>query len=458
MTACVFLGPTLPVAQAHEVLDAEYLPPVRQGDVYRAVVCRRPRAIGIVDGYFRQVPSVWHKEILWAMAKGVHVFGSASMGALRAAELEPFGMRGVGEIFAAFRDRDLEDDDEVAVVHGPPEMGFLAVSEAMVNIRRTLQNARSDAVISRLTQERLEEIAKSLFYAWRGYPEIIKRGAAEGLPENELSGLGAWLDHGRVDLKRKDALEMLVCMRDLLAEDPAPRRVTYAFEHTTMWEAAFPSIESVEDAFVGEPERSVEAPVLDEVRLDGAGYDDLKRAALLRLLARREAERHGIDVDPSELNKMTTDFRLSHGLHGGRDLEQWLAERDLNRRDLERLLKDELLVDMLCDALRGPMERCAIDQLRIGGDYARLLARARAKRSALLAADDKGNSDDGGLGELNAIAWYFADRFGAQLPNDLDAYAARRGFEEGAAFRRAVLDEFRFQRLQRSHSEEVHSE
>jgi hypothetical protein len=116
-------------------------------------------------------------------------------------------------------------------------------------------------------------------------------------------------------------------------------------------------------------------------------------------------------------------------------------------------LKDELLVDMLCDALRGPMERCAIDQLRIGGDYARLLARARAKRSALLAADDKGDSDDGGLGELNAIAWYFGERFGAQLPNDVGAYAARLGFKEGTAFRRAVLDEFRFQRLKGSHSE-----
>ena len=64
----------------------------------------RPRAVGIIDGYFQQVPSVWHKEILWAMAQGVHVFGSASMGALRAAELAPFGMRGVGLIFEAYRD------------------------------------------------------------------------------------------------------------------------------------------------------------------------------------------------------------------------------------------------------------------------------------------------------------------------------------------------------------------
>ena len=89
-------GPDASVPDARSVLDAVYLPPVRQGDVYRTVVRHRPRAVGIIDGYFQPVPSVWHKEILWAMAQGVHVFGSASMGALRAAELAPFGMRGVG--------------------------------------------------------------------------------------------------------------------------------------------------------------------------------------------------------------------------------------------------------------------------------------------------------------------------------------------------------------------------
>jgi hypothetical protein len=57
---------------------------VAQGDVYRAAL-RAPRAIGIIDGYFERMPSVWHKEILWAMSRGIHVFGSASMGALELA-------------------------------------------------------------------------------------------------------------------------------------------------------------------------------------------------------------------------------------------------------------------------------------------------------------------------------------------------------------------------------------
>ena len=107
--AILFIGPSLPERESGEPPGFERRPPAAQGDVYRATL-EKPRAIGIVDGYFHGVPAVWHKEILWAMTKGIHVFGAASMGALRAAELHPFGMRGVGRIFEAYRDGALSDD------------------------------------------------------------------------------------------------------------------------------------------------------------------------------------------------------------------------------------------------------------------------------------------------------------------------------------------------------------
>ena len=72
--------------------------PHRGGRLVAAVevALERPVAIGLIDGYFERVPSVSHKEILWAMSQGIVVIGAASMGALRAAELAPFGMLGVG--------------------------------------------------------------------------------------------------------------------------------------------------------------------------------------------------------------------------------------------------------------------------------------------------------------------------------------------------------------------------
>jgi hypothetical protein len=162
MTAIVFVGPTLRPEEVAAAGDLVSLPPVAQGDVYRAAL-RRPRAIGIIDGYFSGAPSVWHKEILWAMSEGVPVFGAASMGALRAAELHEFGMRGIGRIFEAFRDGVLEDDDEVAVVHGPAEIGFPPASEAMVNIRATLALAEAKGVIGVESRRALEGFAKGLF-------------------------------------------------------------------------------------------------------------------------------------------------------------------------------------------------------------------------------------------------------------------------------------------------------
>jgi hypothetical protein len=48
----VFLGPSLPAAQARKVARCQVLPPARQGDVWRALALR-PRAIALVDGVFR---------------------------------------------------------------------------------------------------------------------------------------------------------------------------------------------------------------------------------------------------------------------------------------------------------------------------------------------------------------------------------------------------------------------
>lgn len=237
MTIYIFTGPSLPPAEAKLELDAIYLPPVSEGDVYRAAL-EQPIAIGIIDGFFESIPSVWHKEILFALGKGIHVFGSASMGALRAAELAPFGMEGVGATFEAFRDGRLEDDDEVAVTHGPAQIGYTLLSEAMVNIRRTLSDAFADGVIREGSRETLEALAKRLPYRDRAYHTILKCGLAAGVPGDELEQLKAWLPNGRADQKREDALMMLRLMRKRFRHGSELKSVQFHFEHTTLWEQA----------------------------------------------------------------------------------------------------------------------------------------------------------------------------------------------------------------------------
>ena len=90
----VFLGPTLGWDEAARCSTPSTSR--RPLTVTLHAVRRGVRVIGLVDGVFERVPAVWHKEILFALSEGVHVYGAASMGALRAAELDTFGMRGVG--------------------------------------------------------------------------------------------------------------------------------------------------------------------------------------------------------------------------------------------------------------------------------------------------------------------------------------------------------------------------
>ena len=236
-SAVIFAGPSLPPAFRPADPAVEWRPPVRQGELYQ-VALGRPMIIGVIDGYFEVTPTIWHKEILWAMAQGIHVYGSASIGALRAAELHFFGMKGIGRIFEAYRHGILSDDDEVAVLHGPEELDYPAVTEAMVNIRATLDKAVAEGVLDRWLVARLTEIGKILFYKERNWDAILGLATGRGLPPTPLDQLAVWLQSGRVDQKRIDALEMIAVIREHLAAGVSPLRVSYRFQETGYHKAA----------------------------------------------------------------------------------------------------------------------------------------------------------------------------------------------------------------------------
>jgi hypothetical protein len=438
----VFTGPTLSPEDARTELDAIYLPPASQGDVYRATL-KRPRAIGIIDGYFECVPAVWHKEILWAMSQGIHVYGSASMGALRAVELAAFGMEGVGAIFEAYRDGRLEDDDEVAVAHGPAETGYRSLSVAMVNIRYTLSAAIRAKIISSGTRATLERIGKSLFYPDRTYPRILKDAAEEGAPASELRAFREWLPRGEINQKRTDALAMLRAMRQRLAGNPEPKRVIYSFEYTDMWDHARQHAGRLELHGAGPPDTVVLDRLLDELRLEGEAYAHARRGALLRFLALEEAWRLGMAVTPEILDAATDAFRRELGLLEPAGLERWRKEQDLDRDQFTRLMEDEArlrLVEMLANReVAGYLP----DHLRATAEYGRLLARARDKQRVLESSGLLNPAlADSGLTEDQLLSWYFQTRLGRSVVSDVGGYARSIGFEDENAFRRAILREF----------------
>jgi hypothetical protein len=234
MTAVIFVGPTCPRDACERILPADIRGPAARGDVYRAAL-QDPSSIGLVDGYFETVPAVLHKEILFALSRGIPVFGCSSMGALRAAELAEFGMQGVGEIFDAYRRGEIEDDDEVAVSHGPEELGYPQISEALVNIRATLKRAVAEHVLSDATAQSLLTRAKGTFYKLRAYSSLLP-DVAGITPKGELDGFKAWLPTGKIDQKHRDAISMFNAMKSR-DENQSRDAASFRFNRTRAWEA-----------------------------------------------------------------------------------------------------------------------------------------------------------------------------------------------------------------------------
>jgi hypothetical protein len=379
----LFTGPTLSPRDASEVIDAVCLPPAAQGDVYRAAL-DRPFAIGLIDGYFDSVPAVWHKEILWALREGIHVFGSASMGALRAAELSPFGMVGVGAIFETFRDGILEDDDEVAVAHGPAEHGYRVCSDAMVNIRATLAQARIEGILDPGTSATLERIAKDLFYAERSWARILEIAAARGVSAGALDAFRRWHPGGAVNQKREDALAMLAAIRELVRSDPAPKTVDWHLEETLFWQELKRAAAEVPSAAA----RAEDQLVLAALREDPLAASRAEAAALGWWMAAEAAHRAGHLPDAALLLEEAAEFCAQHSLASSADLDRWLERNRCSREQLDRLLAAHALYKRAQTAAPAALEASLLEYLRWTGEYARLLAARRSTDDDLRAAGD----------------------------------------------------------------------
>lgn len=144
----VFAGPTIGPDEVRRMLPgAEVHPPVRHGDLL-ALHTAPGDTVAVIDGVFFRTGAIRHKELLHLLQHGVSVWGASSMGALRAAELHPFGMRGVGMVYRLYASGVVTGDDEVAVLHAEAEDGHRQLSEALVNLRLGLRRARRQRLLT----------------------------------------------------------------------------------------------------------------------------------------------------------------------------------------------------------------------------------------------------------------------------------------------------------------------
>ena len=139
----IYTGLSLPFSEAKEILDSHddievvYKRPIKRGDLSHDIK-ENPDIIAIIDGVFHQNSAVGHREILSVMKKGVKVYGSSSMGALRASELDVLGMEGIGYCYNEYASGNVTSDDEWIRAYITPnedyQKNFEMIENCILNI------------------------------------------------------------------------------------------------------------------------------------------------------------------------------------------------------------------------------------------------------------------------------------------------------------------------------------
>lgn len=374
MSAYVFAGPSLPTDDRAEVPGLYYLPPVAQGDLL-PLIEQGAKTIGIIDGFFEAVPSVLHKEVLYAISQGVIVIGGASMGALRAAELAPFGMIGIGTIYEAYSQGRIEDDDEVAVLHGPAETDYLALSDAMVDIRATLESAILAKVISELECEQLLLFAKKRNYRERRFDQLIRDGLKIDALRPCIASLETWLPSGRIPQKRRDAQAVL---QEVIRQyqEGHPVKINWQLQ----WTDAFDLV--VHETSVNRNSVSaVERDVINELCLRPSEFEHVRDRALLRGLAN---QRPFVVEAKQRVKEEETLFAIfaEHDLLTGVEQREWLKKQQIDEQIIPNLVNDHQQLMALRENPPNWLWREIISELRLSGLFHELNKRADQKRAA----------------------------------------------------------------------------
>ena len=156
----LFIGPSM--TEGTELgEEINIFGPIKSGDIYK-LMTHGYNKIGIVDGVFHGVPSIWHREIRYAIEHGIDIYGSSSMGALRAAEMDTLGVTGVGQVYEWYSSGHVTGDDEVALCH-LPEYPYEATTIPLVDIRNILANKMNISIESK-THSEVIELCRTIVY------------------------------------------------------------------------------------------------------------------------------------------------------------------------------------------------------------------------------------------------------------------------------------------------------
>jgi hypothetical protein len=183
--------------------------------------------------------------------------------------------------------------------------------------------------------------------------------------------------------------------------------------------------------------------LLDELQLAGDASAQARQAALLRFLMLEEAGRQGITATPGMLRAAAETFRRERGMEDPAAFQAWLAENQLSQDEFQELMKAEAALAWVRDQTEIDTAAQLSDCLRMTGQYARLVSRAREKQHWLESQGlEHPSVQDAGLTEEELLRWYFEERLGRAVPSNLASYIRLAGFADEHSFERAILREY----------------
>lgn len=340
----VYLGPSLSLEKAKQIKpDLIYKPPAKQSDILSDIETENPTHLILIDGEFDQSLSVWVKELVYALYKGVKVYGSSSMGALRAADLEPCGMIGYGKIYEWYRDGIIDDDSEVAVSYTE---GYSKVSVPLVNIRASLEGQSG--------LNRILELSRGIHY-----PGRWKESLNTLLKKHDIKP-PKWIDQ-----KAIDAEGLLRNFRILNTDKTKPDRTAL----TTLFLAQY------------ERDRKVDGICLQHIESHAAlNLDNIQEEiwnSSNRSIAILACNYLDVRVTKEEEQNELLRMIKRLGIQNGNHLLQILSDNHLNREQFAELLTENarirklqgsLLSTRTCRRTTKPM----LDHLRTWGKYTEL--------------------------------------------------------------------------------------
>jgi len=326
----IFAGPSIAgIKNLNEnYRDFFFLPPLRHADLISSVEYFKPHIVGIIDDYSGQFESVWQNEIMHVLEKGVEVFGAAGIGAIRAVELEKYGMKGIGKVYEFYKKQLLSSDEEV-ISFFDKKNNYKRITEPLINIRFTIDALRKEIEIP----DSVFDIIKSIFWKNRTRDKIISELKLHKIDEILIESIF----EKYYDIQREDSLLLLTYIKNFC--------VSFNEKND------FKDVDIVDGNLFGvlyERDRKVKYnggevslnSIANYALINHAQSEDIVFNALNREIVAFLAEYLNVEINENdiELEKERLCAKLNI-----ENVKEWMQQNDINKKDFFDMIKKNAL-------------------------------------------------------------------------------------------------------------------